>query len=375
MQEERKKILKMVEEGRLSVEEALFLIEELEKKEKTMEDKKAELITELSTTVKQDESSYSSGQQKKEGSFSGQKLHSTVDKIMDFVDSAFKKIKDVDLDLNFGQSVDITHIFQQSVSNLTQVDIDLANGSVEVIPWDQDDVRVECAAKVYRVENQEEARKKLLEEVLFSIEGQKLIFSNQQKWMKADVTLYIPRVDYEKVRIRLFNGAITGANLKATDLKAKTANGKISFENLITKKLETETANGTIQVVESHIYEIEAETINGSIQTDGTFQRVDLQSFSGSISCNLKNPTCENIEVSSGTGAVDISVPIGTPVRGEFKSNLGNFKLELEGIDIIEDKSEMVQKYLRFATREESINPVRIFAESKTGSISLKKSL
>lgn len=375
MQEERKKILKMVEEGRLTVEEALFLIEELEKKEKTMEDKKAELITELSTTVKQDESFNSSGEYKKEGNFSGQKLHSTVDKIMDFVDSAFKKIKDFDLDLNFGQSIDITHIFQQSVTNLTQIDIDLANGSVEVIPWDQDDVRVECAAKVYRVENQEEARKKLLAEVLFSIEGQKLIFSNQQKWMKVDVTLYIPRVDYDKVRVRLFNGAISGANLKATDLKAKTANGKINFENLVAKKVETETANGAIQVIESHIYELEAETINGSIRTEGSFQRADLQSFSGSISCTLKNQACENIEVSSGTGAVELNVPVGTPVRGEFKSNLGNFKLELEGVDIIEDKSEMVQKYLRFATREESSNPVRIFAESKTGSISLRKSL
>ncbi|WP_404329879.1 DUF4097 family beta strand repeat-containing protein [Mesobacillus maritimus] len=373
MQEERKKILKMVEEGRLTVEEALFLIEELEKKEKTMEDKKAELITELSTTVKQDDS-YNNGHFKKEES-SGPKLQSTVDKIMDFVDSAFKKIKDFDLDLNFGQSVDITHIFQQGVTNLTQVDVDLANGSVEVIPWDQGDVRVECAAKVYRVENQDQARQKLLEEVLFSIDGQKLIFSNQQKWMKVDVTMYIPRLDYDKVRVRLFNGAITGTNLKANDLKAKTANGKIKFENLVCKKLETETANGAIQVSESHIYELEAETINGSIRADGSFQRADLQSFSGSISCTLRNQACEHLEASSGTGAVDLFVPVGTPVKGELKSNLGNFKVELDGVEIMEDKSEMVQKSMRFATREESSNPLRIYAESKTGSISLRKTL
>lgn len=372
MKEERKKILKMVEEGRLTVEEALFLIEELEKKEKTMEDKKAELITELSTTVKND-GAYGGESQKEEST--GHKFQSTVDKIVDFVDAAFKKIKDIDLDLNFGQSIDITHIFQQGGLNLTQVDIDLANGSVQVIPWDQEDVRVECVAKVYRVENQEQARKKLLDEVLFSMQGQKLIFSNQQKWMKVDATIYIPRIEYEKVRIRLFNGAIAGENLKVNDLKAKTANGKVTFENLVCKKLETETANGQISVLDSHIYELEAETLNGAIKADGSFHHADLQSFSGSVSCIVRNQACENIEATTATGAVEISVPVGTPARGELKSNLGNFKLELEDIEIMEEKSEMVQKSLRFQTKDEGLTPLRIYAESKTGSISLRKTL
>ncbi|MCM3585152.1 DUF4097 family beta strand repeat-containing protein [Mesobacillus maritimus] len=372
MKEERKKILKMVEEGRLTVEEALFLIEELEKKEKSMEDKKAELITELSTTVKQDHT-YQGSFKKEEAT--GPKLQSAVDKIVDFVDSAFKKIKDVDLDLNFGQSVDITHIFQQPQMNLTQIDVDLANGSLQVIPWDQEDVRAECAAKVYRVNDQEEARRKLLDEVLFTIDGQKLIFSNQQKWMKLDVTLYIPRLEYEKVRIRLFNGAISGENLKVTDLKAKTANGKVSLQNVSSKKVESETANGAINVLASHIYDLEAETLNGAINVEGDFNTLDLQSFSGSITCTVRNQNCESIEATSATASVNVQVPVGTPVRGELKTNLGQFKLELEGIEILEEKSEMVQKMLRFTTRELEANPTRIFAESKSGTISLSKTI
>jgi DUF4097 and DUF4098 domain-containing protein YvlB len=374
MKEERKKILKMVEEGKLTVDEALFLIEELEKKEQTMEEKKAELITELSTQVKSD-GSYKENdwQGSKQEESTGQKFQSAVDKMVDFVDSAFKKIKDFDLDFNFGQSIDITHIFQQGGVYLKEIDIDLANGSINMIPWDQEDVRIECAAKVYRVETQEEARRKLLEEAVFAIEGQKLRFSSQQKWMKMDVTVYIPRAEYENARIRLFNGSISAENLVVENFKAKTANGKVSFENLVSKKLETETANGHIQITDSRIYDLEAETLNGAINTDGAFHRVDLQSFSGSIQCTVTEQACESIEAKTATGGINLYVPENVAARGELKSNLGAFKLEIDNIEVIEEKSEMVQKSLRFASRDENNPPLRIYADSKTGAISLRK--
>ena len=52
MKEERKRILNMVEQGTLTVEEALTLIEELDKTSKVNEEKQEQLITELSTFVK-----------------------------------------------------------------------------------------------------------------------------------------------------------------------------------------------------------------------------------------------------------------------------------------------------------------------------------
>ena len=55
MKEERKRILKMVEQGTLTVEEALTLIEELDNTSKVNEEKQEQLITELSTFVKTDE--------------------------------------------------------------------------------------------------------------------------------------------------------------------------------------------------------------------------------------------------------------------------------------------------------------------------------
>ncbi|MBT2758535.1 DUF4097 domain-containing protein [Mesobacillus foraminis] len=371
MKEERLKILKMVEEGKLGVNEALFLIEELDKREKEVDEKKAELITELSTTVHRGESN----KEPKKDESAGHKFQFAMDKVVDFMDTAFKKIKDVDLDLNFGPSIDINHIFQQSGVYLNQVDIDLANGSVQLLPWDKDEVRVECEAKVYRVDSQDQARRKLLEETTFAVEGQKLRLSNQQKWMKVNASIYIPAADYEHTRIRLFNGSIKSEGLTVKELKAKTASGKITLDSLECRKAETETANGQIQISRSHIDELEAETINGAINADGAFRYADLQSFSGHISCTISNQDCESIEAKGATGSIELYVPGELPVKGELRSNLGGFKLELEDVEVMEEKSEMVQKSLRFTSRTESQKLARIYADSKTGSVALKKTL
>ena len=245
--------------------------------------------------------------------------------------------------------------------------------SVKVVPWEQKDVRIESSAKVYRVENQDEARSKFLEDPIFTIEGQKLRFSIQQKWMKVDAVVYVPIEDYDHVRIRLFNGSIQGENLHVKDCRAKTANGKVVLERVACGKLEAETANGHIGIHNSSVRDLEAETINGAIKVDGDFKKVDLQSFNGNLTCIVTNHDCESVEVNATTGSLEVFLPEKTPAIGELKSNLGGFNIELDGIQVIEEKSDMVQKTLRFKPSDGDLHAVRLYADTKTGSIAVKK--
>lgn len=366
MKEERKRILKMVEDGKLPVDDALTLLEELEKDRKTMEEKQEQIVNELSTAVQFEE-------EKKEDPFQA-KYQSAKDKIFEFVDSALKKIKDLDFDLNFGQSVDISHIFQHGNVDLTDVDIDVANGSVKLVAWEQPDVRIECQAKVYRVENQDQARQNFLRDVIFSVENKKLRFITQQKWMKVEALIYVPKAQYERARIRLFNGSVTGEDMAVQDLRMKTANGKITINRVTGKKAEIETANGKIKMVSSLFDDIEAETINGAIQLDGDFRSVETQSFNGNISINTRGNRCELLHAKATTGGIDLFVPEGAPVNGEFKTNLGGFNLNLTGVQILEEKSEMIQKSLRFQSVNHPDKMLRTYADTKTGSISIQKS-
>ncbi|MDZ5474121.1 DUF4097 domain-containing protein [Bacillus sp. 31A1R] len=366
MNEEKKRILKMVETGRLTVEEALKLLEELDKSQKAMEKKQEEMMGELSTVVHFEEA-------KKEHSSSGAKVQSAKEKILDFVDTAIKKIKDFDLDFNFGHSVEISHIFHQSDVYLKDIDIDISNGSVQVIPWDQNDVRVECEAKVYRVETVEEARNIFLKDVLFSIGGERLRFSTQQKWMKINAKIYIPKTDYDHVKIRMFNGPIASENLTVDNYKVKTANGKIDMIAIKSKSVEAETANGKITVENSVIEDFEAETINGSINIEGDFRKVDVHSFNGDIRCSTMSTRCEFIEAKATTGSIKLILPEQSAVSGELRSNLGGFDIDFDGIQVIEEKSEVVQKYMSFKPQIHNHLITRVLADTKTGSIKLKK--
>ncbi|WP_394139777.1 DUF4097 family beta strand repeat-containing protein [Cytobacillus oceanisediminis] len=366
MKEERKRILKMVEEGKLTVDEALTLLEQLEKSHQTMEQKQEELIKELSDDVKFEEA-------KKEDPYST-KQQGAKEKIIDFVDSALKKVKDFDLDFNFGKSVEISHIFQHADTYLKDMDIDVANGTVRVVPWEQSDVRVECHAKVYRVDTQDEARKNFLKDVIFAIEGQKLRFSTQQKWMKLNAVIYIPKAEYGNVKIRMFNGPIESQNLSVENFKAKTANGKITVSDLDSKYVEAETANGQISIQRSRIDSLEAETLNGAILAEGDFIKAELQSFNGNVTCKAENERCERIEAKAATGSIDLFVPDFAAVSGELRTNLGGFHVDIEGIEVIEEKSEVIQKMMRFKSVKEADSGVKLLADSKTGAITLKRS-
>lgn len=366
MKEEKKRILKMVEEGKLTVDEAVTLLDELEKAQQTMEQKQEQIVNELSTAVNFEET-------KKEDPLQA-KYQSTKEKIFDFVDSALKKIKDFDFDLNFGQSVEISHIFHQGEVDLKNMDIDVANGSIKIAAWDQPDVRIECQAKVFRVENSDQARQNFLKDVIFSVENQKLLFKTQQKWMKVESVIYVPKSQYERVRIRMFNGPVSGEVMDVSDLRVKTANGKINLDRINGNRAEVETANGKINIISSRFDNLEAETINGGINLEGDFIKVETQSFNGNISYKLTGNRTELIQAKATTGGIDLFVPEGLPVNGELKTNLGGFNVQLVGVQVLEEKSEMIQKSLRFQSINHPEKMVKIYADTKTGSITIHKS-
>ena len=109
MQEEKKKILQSVQDGKMTAEEALAILEELEKAKQESEKKEQILKNELSTEVIH----RTEKKRKKmhDYDYFKKNFQSSKEMILDFVESAFQKIKDTDLDFNFGKSVDCLPYF------------------------------------------------------------------------------------------------------------------------------------------------------------------------------------------------------------------------------------------------------------------------
>ncbi|PCK19867.1 hypothetical protein CEY02_16130 [Bacillus pumilus] len=355
---EKERILKLVEDGTLSAKEAITLLEKLEESQSVSLEK---------PTADHTFHEEKTGAESKENG-----TENLGAKLFGWLDSAVKKVKDVDLDLNFGQSVDVEHIFQFKDASLSQLDIQLANGSLNVMPWGDGDIRAECHAKIYRTEDGEQARQQFLNQLDCGLEGDKFFIRTEKKTMKVNVTLYVPRIQYDKIKVKLFNGPIRGEKLMTKELAAKTTNGVVSFASLQAEKVGIETANGQIKLADHECGMIEVETINGLIDLRGKSESIDAQSFNGNIAVQLSDEKCRSIYAKTTTGSVDVQIPRACGVIAELKSNLGSISHDLLEADMIKEKNETLQKEKMIKANQQAEHSLSIFAETKTGSIQVK---
>jgi DUF4097 and DUF4098 domain-containing protein YvlB len=363
MKEERKRILEMVESGVLSAAEALTLLEELEKEQQSRQKKEQELMNEL-IVIEQNE--------KKEDREDRQ-FKQAKSKLIDFMNSVLKKIKDFDFDFQLGQSVDVSHVFHHADAYLTEMEYDIANGKIEIIPWDQQDVRLECQGKVYRTENYDEGRTTFLKNTIFSIENGKLRFSTQLKLMKVDTRVYVPPAEYERISVRIFNGPFSMKDVAVGKMKVKTANGKIELNKVAGDEFELETANGHILLHDCQAEKVEAETINGKIEFDGDFSNVDLHSFNGNMKGRLHGDDVKVVSMKGVTGNLELELNRSLKLDGELKTYLGKLGADIEGKEVLEEKDDVVHKQMRFVKKGHSVTPAYLFMETKTGSITVKE--
>ncbi|GIN89156.1 hypothetical protein J6TS1_10910 [Siminovitchia terrae] len=388
MNQDRKRILEMVQEGKLSAQEAIVLLDALEggDAEGTKEEPSSleEQWTEAPSTAESKAESNSGStrgstqneQSKSKESGSGDdtfysQIEQAGERIFDFVNTALRKIKDIDWQIT--QSVEVPHVFQQADEQIERIDIDIANGPVRIIAWEQQEVRVECQAKVYRVEDRDEGRSYFLDNTVFSQDNGMLCFATKSKWMRVETTVYIPKKIYKKIAVRVFTGEMTGELLETEHLIVKTTNGKVDLTGISGKKLDVDTVNGQIKVIDLNADRVEAETVNGAIDLSGFCKKVELKSFNGNIHCTLEHSGAEVIEAKAVTGNIYVNVPDTATIDGEVRSNLGSYKLDLEGINVLHEKKEVIQKQMKFKRSGSDDKTLYLEADTKTGSVFIRK--
>ena len=374
MNEERKRILEMVEKGQLSTKEALTLLEALDKEEEAPKEKAS--YKEKETDLLDDLANIFTGEKTSDyGDKSSHTFNNGKDRLIDFFQSALNKVKNFDLDFEFNKSIELSHVFQETeVESLKEIAVDVANGKVEILPWDQNEVRVECQVKVYRTDDLEEARESFLGNTDFYIENGKLRLSTELKWMKVNSKIYVPQSQYDKVSVKVLNGSVKSERMTAASFKVRSGNGKVELKDMTTKKAEVDTTNGAIHLANIYSDSVEAESINGKVYMQGDVKVTDLQSLNGTIVCSLRGDRADTLHAKAVTGGIDLYVPGSLGLKGEAKSNLGSFKIEMEGINIVEEKNEVVQKHVHFSKESESDKKLHIFAHTKTGSVLIKNS-
>lgn len=363
--DEKKMILKMVEDGKITAEEGAMLLKALGESKTEEKPKEEPKTTALSETVDWK----ASGSERRT-----YKQSSATSFFTDFFENVVQKIRDFDLDFNFGSYIEIEHIFQHKGFFGNKIDVSLENGSLAIQPWNEQDVRLECLAKVYRAHNQEEARQIFFRETAFYADDEELRFSSKVKSVKLQLTLHVPEKMYDKIKLYSFNGHLRAERLLSEKLTAKVVNGSILFNGGQQSKLSLETVNGKIEVNEGKAEECELKTVNGSISVSGAFADCDVETLNGAVHYIVKpldKPQYADLKAMTGSIRVDVAKDLA--VEGKLKTNVGGFSCDLTNLQLLEERKDFIQKSLTFTANQNAQNTLKLAAEANTGTITVSE--
>ncbi|MBA2175605.1 DUF4097 family beta strand repeat protein [Halobacillus locisalis] len=336
MSEERMKILKMIEEGIISAEEG------------------AELLKASSEFEE-----HRNSERRKYG-------------ILDFLDDAYEKIKNVDLDFSFGEYVEFDHTISLDQAPITDLDLLITNGSLDIKTWEEDYVKADFGVKVYQVNTKEQARQRFLEDGEFTLSGGLLRLASPSKQVKTDVSLTVPSQSYEFVKAYLANGHMELASLRSNHFHLKTANGKVALNKIKGDSCQVETGHGAISVVESDLETCKAETVHGEITLEGNYGKSEASAISGLVTVDHSGSRAYSGFYKTTTGHVQVTLPQEKRVNGVLRSHLGSIECPLENKTILKQQKEFMNKIEEFEAFPEHEDSFHIEAEAKTGSVTIK---
>jgi DUF4097 and DUF4098 domain-containing protein YvlB len=407
MQSKRKRILTMLENGTITTDEALTLLENLNgeqttgqgttetsqsttsgasiesqtssettEKEATSSEQGNEKSSSTQENTKSDESRQSGKSKQSKQSMDDfledlrKDFTNVSDRFMQFMQTAVQTVKEFDIESPFGESVLFSHTITKPMDKIDELLLDIDNGKITIHYTDEREARAEFSVKAFNNESETKAKEDFLEKVLVLTDDNKLRILSKMKMTKVNLELFLPQKEYKELNIRLMNGSVQLTDVEAKKVHVKTANGKIEISTLKFKTADFETANGEIRLTGLSGEKLSAETLNGRIYIDGDLKEVEAQSLSGHVVVTTTNDEAAKIDAKTMSGSVELYIPNGLALSGEIASNMGRLDLQLDDVNRTAEQDLLLQRSIRFTKNvENQDNPLYIFGEAKTGSV------
>lgn len=259
MKEEKMMILAMLEEGKITSEEAIKLMEALED---------AETFEFYEEKRQDDKSTSSQGKAHKQREFSTQDMFSTLGDIGSEIGNALSNMFDglKDMDFSFGirnnwDSVSSEVTYDLSDMESPSLDLRAINGSINLRPTQENLLRIKitCQYKKGTISPNEEYFD-------FYNEGEKIIFSPRfRNNISIKLDVFYPTKKYHEIFLDSTNGKISVEELEVSNLYCKTTNSSISVNKIKGDRVELVTKNGKIDFQYSSVNSLSGHTTNSKI--------------------------------------------------------------------------------------------------------------
>lgn len=360
MSEERKMILTMVEEGKITSEEAIELLDALEEnfindgfsdyKEKEVKNIEVDFKDNLGANI---------------GENISDMVHSIVDMGLSFGNWGPSQTTDITLEK------DISHIENP------QLYFKATNGSIKVIPWDKNNILLNVSYK-----HRKNTDLKNNSFYNFIEDGNRIIFepTSLKKFKISSIKLevFIPKKNYDEIYLTTSNASISIEDIYTNKLNCNSSNGKIVLENLNSQYIDATTSNGSFIFNNIDCKDLIATTKNGMIKLDSIKgENIKVNTTNGKII--LENILGENINVldmNTTNGSITTSFSYYPEnMYLDLKTSVGSINIDVPDLvykNHIQDKSNPKRVVAHTINFNENKEHLKILARTFNGPIKIK---
>lgn len=356
MTDEKKLILKMLKEGKISEDEAITLLDAIKTKKNTRDEKFYKL----------------------ESSF--------IDKFVKAVDKIGAKSQEVIENLDFedlSKNINFGSTFSQSAERLNaeniiaveNPDVLIKNsGDISIRTWEDDSI--ETRAKINfdekLISQNFQFLKVTREENKITIEPN---YSEKNlKHFNMNIVVMLPKKLYNSIEIESNPKSVQIDDLETKALKISSVNAKISINNLKADLCEIKTINGKIQVNSISGENLLISTKNGKINLeDLSSKNCDLKTINGPVFVAGVKSEAEKLMAFTSNGNISISLkniykPVKAKIENQYKDVASSVLSNRIFTNFVTENSMMVAYSDGFDEEKENLY---IEASTENGAITI----
>lgn len=305
-------ILKMVQDGKISNEDAAKLIEAIEAKD-------AGRSEYYHHSHKERKSSKKSFEEKMEEMAEG--LENMVSDVVGSTQEAFRNFPEINPG-NWFNKAEKRH-FTYGAKEGMNLKLISKNGSIKLFPGEE---KINVVFSIYTKKDVDD----VMENIVINHSDEELFIDASGVDGGVGIEVRIPTLEYGKINISTRNGSLRCCPIKADDIELNTKNGSLKFNGAISPVVKALTKNGSITCENSNSDKAGISTSNGSITVnDSEFKLLDTNTTNGGIRCY----SCKSDNISAHTSNASIIMedcePIGSNGIMDLKTSNGNVRIQI----------------------------------------------
>ncbi|WP_338490079.1 DUF4097 family beta strand repeat-containing protein [Ruoffia tabacinasalis] len=226
--------------------------------------------------------------------------------------------------------------FTYPVEGVNRFEIELYNGSVEVVSHDGDDIVVDAEVRFHG--SHEETSKEHFEEVnTIGIFDNRFVLKVTSPKFSVDGTIKVPQGDVDRFQIQLLNGEVNLDGLTSKEIVVKNKNGDVSLNKVTANEVSLDLLNGDIDIQNSPIDTLVMSDLNGDVRVNGYIRNLSADTLNSDFYLTKKDTNDANVKIKTVSGDVKLSLPSQMNLTIDSKTTHGEVKNRLSNLESIDE--------------------------------------